>query len=304
MDPMKPGPCHWSKTYDSTNRDLPSRYDTGHVARHSITSPVVLAFSTRFKVTMAGLLDLPSELLFQIIHLIATSPLPNPSSGKRSQVSAPFFGRGTARRNTLCCPDLEQTGKPNLLNLLLTTSRLHSEVLLYTSKAPQSLRVDVAYLDGHWIWPTWRTIPCRSANSRLEEVELNILLCNNPEDSPLGTVWSRDRHPCRTLIQFFAPHGISITSFIINIDTSHAGHRETPLSQDVVPLREIRGLRHLEFGSLRPAMAQASTNYLHNLYVNAEDDMRTLQLRSIYEGIGKLVLCMDGKSQRVVRPDT
>ena len=253
---------------------------------------------------MVRLLDLPSELLFQIIGIVATSPLPNPSSGKRSQLNAPFFGRGTSRRNTLCCPDAAQAGKPNLWGLLLTNSRLHSEVLFYTSKTPQRLRIDVAYLDGHWIWPTWRIIPCQSATSRLDRVEINIILCHNPEEPHLYPNWSNDRHPCRTLIQFFAPQGISIRSFIINIDTSHIAHGDPPLSQDVVPLREIRGLAHLEFGWLCPVVEHISSNYLHNLFVNAETDLRILQMNSVYEGIGKIVLFMDGKFPRVVRPDT
>ncbi len=251
-----------------------------------------------------GLLDLPSELLFQIIHLIAFSPLPNPT-GQRSRYRGNLFGRGSTGRTTLCCPygnNGNQYGQPNLLNVLLTNWRLHSEVLLYTSKAPQVLRIDVADMDNHWIWPTWRTIPCRNITSVLDKIEINLICCYDVNESHAN--WNNDLNPCRTLIYAFAPRGIPIREFKINIDTSYLANEHMPLSEDVIPVRKVEDLNHLDFDGLYPVPAQISHNHLHALYTNAESDMRKVHLRSIYEGIDKIVLCMNGKVSTVVRPDT
>jgi hypothetical protein len=120
---------------------------------------------------MPSLSDLPSELLYEIIAVIAASPLPAKAaaSGKRHRPEQ------LHRRAVVCY--LETTPAPRLLSLLSTSSHLRCETLLFLSKQPLVFDLDVVYINGHWIWPRFTQIPAQCTSKTIERLNLNVIHC-------------------------------------------------------------------------------------------------------------------------------
>jgi hypothetical protein len=97
---------------------------------------------------MPGLMDLPSELLFQIIDHILTSPSVLPKDDMRYRPE-----RELCMRNLYCIPtsSVEFFKTPKALNLLLVSQRMNLETKEYVSKAPQTFKFDVAVVNDHWV---------------------------------------------------------------------------------------------------------------------------------------------------------
>jgi hypothetical protein len=123
---------------------------------------------------MPSLLDLPSELLYDIIALVAASPLSSKSAGKRHRPEQ------LHSRAVVCYPDT--TPAPGLLGLLSTNSRLRSETLLFLSKQPLVFDLDVAFVNSHWIWPRWTQIPAQCTSRTVERLNMNIIHCCTGEE--------------------------------------------------------------------------------------------------------------------------
>jgi len=122
---------------------------------------------------MPSLMDLPSELLYDIIALIAASPLHAAAAGKRHRPEQ------LHRRAVICYP--ETTPAPSLLSLLSTNSQLRCETLLFLSKQPLIFDLDVVYIDGHWIWPRFTQIPAQCTSKTIERLNLNLVHCFTEE---------------------------------------------------------------------------------------------------------------------------
>jgi len=136
---------------------------------------------------MVGFLDLPSELVFNIIDLVLSSPTVLPNNGTRHRPSYP-----TGVRNLCCVPSLHYLKGPGVSTLLLTSQRMYRETKEYLSKAPRNFEVDIAVIDDHWFWPTRRVIPARELEGTIERLEINITPCCTTDGRHLQTDWDHE----------------------------------------------------------------------------------------------------------------
>ncbi|KAH7401381.1 hypothetical protein BKA66DRAFT_450323 [Pyrenochaeta sp. MPI-SDFR-AT-0127] len=246
---------------------------------------------------MTGLFNLPSELLFHIIGLVVSSPLPIPSNGKRYR---PAWS--SSSRQTSCFPSTNMIEPPNALCLLLTSWRLYSETKLYISKHPQIFKVDVAVIDDHWIWPTWRMIPTRTTHNVIDSVVIDLILCCTEGERQLQTSWPQNTidltllHVLRYL-KSQGDLGININNLVISIDTTRYGNGIETISEEIVPLRKIDGLAHLNFDPLYPIDAENSRNFLGQVHAflktMMESDNLSPGLEQTLKRIRNIVFCAD-----------
>ena len=93
-------------------------------------------------------MDLPSELIFQIIDHVLTTPSVLPKDGMRYRPEWKV-----CERNLYCIPtsSREFFETPNALNLFLVSQRMNAETKEYICKAPQTFKFDVAVVNDHWV---------------------------------------------------------------------------------------------------------------------------------------------------------
>ena len=140
---------------------------------------------------MVGFLDLPSELLFNIIDLVLSSPTVLPKNGTRHRPSYP-----TDVRSLYCVPSLDYLKDSGVPSLLLTSQRMYRETKEYLSKAPRNFEVDIAVIDDHWLWPTRRVVSARELEGTIERLDINIIPCCTTNGRHLQTDWDHEgRHP-------------------------------------------------------------------------------------------------------------
>ncbi|RAR09610.1 hypothetical protein DDE82_001728 [Stemphylium lycopersici] len=135
---------------------------------------------------MVGLLDLPSELLFEIISLVLSSPLEFRQNEKRHRPNWKF-----SKRNVWFIPSLELLKTQTILNLLLLNRRLYTETREYLAKESQifDFDVDIAIIDDHWLWPTSRFVLPRKPRGMIHRLNVNVLPCCTEEERHLQTGW-------------------------------------------------------------------------------------------------------------------
>lgn len=151
--------------------------------RHHGTQPHA-ALST---LTMAGLLDLSSELLFEIVGFVITSPIAWPEGSTRCR---PSLGQQNSyKRNIQCVPTPGLAVKHPATSLLFANRRLHSETQTYLARNPQTLTLDVAIVNDHWIWPTWRNLPLRMQVGAVDRIDIHITPCCTDSQRVLQTNW-------------------------------------------------------------------------------------------------------------------
>jgi hypothetical protein len=245
---------------------------------------------------MVGLLDLPSELLFQIIDLVLSAPIVISEHGTRHR---PAPGRG--ERNLYCIPKPEFLQLPNALRLLLINQRMYAETKEYLSRKSPTFKFDIAIVNDFWFWPTWREVPICKPTGRpfIEKMEIEVILCYTEDERNLQVGWDTDDiggyggpPPFRRLIvwDMLSPvmnferlnkmvckdHtalGVScsnapvtrIDNLEIKINTTRYGNGNELISEAKVPFRKIDGLAHLDFGRLYPAHPRKSTTFLSRM---------------------------------------
>jgi hypothetical protein len=111
----------------------------------------MLHIANRNSVTMPHLMDLPSELLFQIIDHVLTSPSVLPQDTKGILRYRPEWK--ACQRNLYCIPSssAEFFNTPKAFNLLLVSQRMNAEIKEYIAKAPQTFKFDLAVINDHWV---------------------------------------------------------------------------------------------------------------------------------------------------------
>jgi hypothetical protein len=137
---------------------------------------------------MVDLLDLPSELLFNIIDLVLSTPTVQPKNGTRYRPN----WWNTPQRNLYCIPNLDHLKSPRVTNLLLLNRRIYIETVEYLSKAPRNFEVDIAVVNDHWLWPTPRVVPVRKLDGIIERLHVNIIPCCTEGQRSLQTGWDDD----------------------------------------------------------------------------------------------------------------
>jgi hypothetical protein len=222
---------------------------------------------------MPGLLDLPSELLYQIIEYVDSSPLTLPLDGKRHRPER------LLSRAVICYP-VSEPARSLHRGLLLTNRRMHSETLHYTLKQQRGFELDVAIVNDHWIWPMWRYIPRQQADRAIARLNINIIYCATKEERRI--IYEEDTilitQSCLEFLMFvsdFLINGICgaqtispaanlapgrpkklkdfrIKTLAINVDTSRYQDGTETISTVDIPFRTIQGLGHLNFDLLYP----------------------------------------------------
>lgn len=137
---------------------------------------------------MVALLDLPSEILFEIVDLVV-APIHWPESSVRHRLES-----GTTSvfpGHLYCVPKLELAGRHPAVDLLLTSRRFYLATKSYLSRKPQTLDLDVAIVNNNWIWPTWRTLPIRK-DGNFKRIDVHFTHCCTEDERHLQTDWDRN----------------------------------------------------------------------------------------------------------------
>lgn len=102
---------------------------------------------------MPGLLDLPSELISQIIDYVDSSSLTLLLDGKRHR-------QERLLSRAVICHTVSEPARSVHRGLLLTSRRMHSETSRYLSNQKRGFELDVAIVDDHWIWYVFSVTNC------------------------------------------------------------------------------------------------------------------------------------------------
>lgn len=265
---------------------------------------------------MPTLLDLPSELLYQIIDLIAQLPYASLSEGKR------YRPEHLRSRNVVCYPQANLHVSPGL-SLLLACRKLHMETSLYLSKNPQDFSLTIAIIDANWIWPTWEHLPLVCKSGTQEKLDVNMLYCETEHQrgeahrdvvSSTETFLEVSRTISRLLLQ--GPLGMASDQPLhgqkgrprknvrnlrfkvlnFNIDLKRHNSRPDTFGRSEIPFRKIEGLAHLDFALLYVLDAEKSkscTDFLAQLTTS----VLSLQPHGLVlqERIDKIVFMSDRK---------
>lgn len=214
---------------------------------------------------MRGLLDLPNELLYEIIDHVASPPFLAPPDSKR------YRPEQMMSRAVICYAEQKQLWWPSVLHLLLTCRVLHSETALYLSKKLKSLEIDVAIVDDHWIWPTWYWFPPRYISTALGSLKINLIPAYTETyrgSLYLKTFESRETNvEMLKLVSQLLLHGflgkvtnspslrlrdIHIAKLVFNINIARHTDTQSCFDLSEIPCRRIDGLAHLDFEDLYP----------------------------------------------------
>ncbi|KAF2129719.1 hypothetical protein P153DRAFT_366225 [Dothidotthia symphoricarpi CBS 119687] len=230
---------------------------------------------------MLSLVDLPSEVLSTIIELVL-APSTFPQDAKRCR---PAWNAG--HRQVICVPDLGGTRPTNSIDLLLTNRRLHAETVHYLSKTdiPQVFKLDIAIIDGHWIWPTWRYVPTHMFSRQVDLLEFNIIPCCTEDERVLQSDWEPDALIFKAIAEVMMITAFQVVAFGIagtNLCSLKSENHDPdstfqescsrqirmmasrvdmlkqyktgnqPISYQDIPIREIADLAHLTFDPLYP----------------------------------------------------
>jgi hypothetical protein len=213
---------------------------------------------------MTGLLDLPSELLFEIIDLVASSPYPSNTAWKR------YRPMRMHSRAVVCFPTTDPLWPGHTCNILLACRRLHQETSVYLSKASRAFELDVAIISNHWIWPTWRYMPGPKPGYTIENLKINLIYCCTEDERASSEAHATDWPASlefMKVIGHFLRCGVRSASFesigvpkrgsdyrvkiiTINVDTARIRVGNDKLSEQDVPFRQVQGFGHLSFDPL------------------------------------------------------
>jgi hypothetical protein len=213
---------------------------------------------------MPGLLDLPSELLFDIIRYVDSSPYVSSPNQKRYRPAR------LQSRAVVCFPTIDASWPSHTRNLLFVSKKLRYEATFYFSKVPRAFELDIAIVNNHWIWPTWTYIPGTKIDDVIEDLKINLIHCCN-EDERASSItdsasWATSLEFLK-VISHFLRSGTSTASFegtampkrnpnfriktvTINVDTASIRKGNEKLSEEDVPFRQVQGLGHLTFDPL------------------------------------------------------
>jgi hypothetical protein len=258
---------------------------------------------------MPGLLDLPSELLFEIIRLVDSPSYPPNTDCKRYRPAR------MQSRAVVCFPSIEPSWPTRTQRLLLVCQRLRAEASIYLSKAPQLFKLDIALVNNHWIWPTWRLTPGVTLGHSLDSLQIEIIDCCTEDDRTSFEIESMTAvtpleilkvitHFLRcgpTSTEFESSRilrgrsGFRIKTLVFNVDTTATRNVNRALSDHDVPFRNVQGLGHLSFNPLYPvdtATNLAHLDWLAGLMIEAIPSV--IECAALRERVDRVVFCADG----------
>ncbi|KAI0572081.1 hypothetical protein Alg215_10012, partial [Pyrenophora tritici-repentis] len=218
------------------------------------------------------LLDLPNELIFDIITLaLSTSHVsvpPPPPSTTRRRLGEDF------KKDRICYIDSDAAYEPNALALLLSSKALSAQTALYISKSPRLCEFDIAIVNAVYFFPTWRYIPTRNGlpSVMLEIVKVNLAPCCTEEVIAMVANWPTDVPPSGP--KFSTPVGnASISSDLWEVqlftDTANGASMpsQTRISNILFP--------HADFASMRTPIRKIMALWEKTLYQLARSQIET-----------------------------
>lgn len=234
------------------------------------------------------LYQLPSELLYQIIDFVLASPCHTPPDGWRYR----WLDKSIGVRNIVCYPSPD-VWPPDALSLLLTSRKLYSETQQYLANTPSIARLDIAFVDFHWLCITWRNMPTRT--SVIDQVWVNFIFCCTEEQRQLQMADSNlfqsktiaEAHgELRDIVRGFVLDWIAeilpktardtqlsvdnfvvprLNKLIIDVDTTK-NDLGSMLNKEEVPLRKVDGLAHLDFSRLYPIDIRSTLEHMLHIH--------------------------------------
>jgi hypothetical protein len=226
---------------------------------------------------MPELVELPNELVTEIIHLVlCTSSISIPTDTKRHRVTGPEYN------TRVCYIQSKEAYRANALDLLLTCRKLHALTMDYLSRTPQTWKLDISIINDHWLFPTWRYIaPRASVRDGIEKLEINIIPCFTQNERAMTTTWLAIdlfgvRKPqCINHLQGYITYALAsgckdmtgndignpilchrggrlVRDWNMVVSGAYYGSGNDTLSLDDVPVRRVDGLAHLDFDPLYP----------------------------------------------------
>lgn len=186
---------------------------------------------------------------------------------------------------------------------------------------PQSLELDVAVVNNHWIWPFWRYVPGREMGYLLESMEINLIYCCTEDEHASYDValakWTYEEEFIKLISYFLRcgpssswfdsttiPRGRSdfrVKTLAIDIDTASITNGRKMFSNNEVPSRRIDGLGHLTFD---PLYSVDVTTCLKHV-----DWLACLMMKMIHrhndgllirERVDRIVFSVDGRTRREI----
>jgi hypothetical protein len=235
---------------------------------------------------MSKLLELPNELITEIIDLVLrSSSISIPPNTKRHRnFPSPCTMTG-------CFIQSKEAYRPNALDILLACHKLHNMTMDYLLRTSPTWRLDISIVNDHWFFPTWRYIaPRASVIGGVEQLEINIVPCFTEDEREKTTTWLKDEPPNsfagRRSFWSFLTYVVALRNvdggktsspreaspnfrdWTINVPDPHYGSGNDVLSYNDVPVRSIDGLAHLDFDPLYPIDSATSSRLLDK--INAE----------------------------------
>ncbi|OAK99890.1 hypothetical protein IQ06DRAFT_152378 [Phaeosphaeriaceae sp. SRC1lsM3a] len=142
---------------------------------------------------MPGLLDLPNEIIYEIVHIVLLQArIEVPRDLTRSRVHDWQDGGYIAyiQDDAVYRPNYACT-----IALLLTCRRISGQTMRYLQTAPCVYRVDLAIVNALWFLPTWTSIPRKlgAVPGMVDKLEISLTPCRTAEeglvegDFPIGT---------------------------------------------------------------------------------------------------------------------
>jgi hypothetical protein len=226
---------------------------------------------------MPKLLELPNELVTEIVHLVlCTSSISIPTDTKRYRVT----GREYSTR--ICYIPSKEAYRPNALDLLLTCRKLHTLTMDYLLRTPQTWKLDIIIINDHWLFPTWRYIaPRASVRDGIERLEINIIPCFTQDERAMTTTWlaidlfGMRKPQCMNHLRGYLTYALAsgykdltgnhignpihchrgarlVRDWTMVVSGAYYGSGNDTLSLNEVPVRRIDGLAHLDLDPLYP----------------------------------------------------
>jgi hypothetical protein len=260
---------------------------------------------------MPGLLSLPSELLFEIIDLVANSPNRPPPGGKRHRPEQ------LHSRSIICVPTTYPSWLEPTRGLLLSCKRLNAETSTYYSTATQNMVLDVAIVDNHWIWPCFRVLP-GDLGYVLESLDINLVYCCTEEERAAYTSvtpgWKYEEEFVKMMSRILrsGPSSLSTTSMgsrsdfriktiTVSVDSASVAKGNETLSEEAIPCRRVDKLSHLSFDPLYSVDLPSCLRHVDWLANSMEHLLHHTHFGLIIlERVDRIEFCVDSRTRKVI----
>jgi hypothetical protein len=249
---------------------------------------------------MPGLLDLPIEILQEIIDIVL--------SGGQIDVHS-----------------------SNALGLLLTCRAIHWQTSHLIRDSPCVYKMDLAIIDATWFYPTWTRIPMRQGADPgiVDRLDIRIIPCRTDEKDLDMTDTFRSTYrledTLNSIIERFLaigvnggfefapdkvahakqtfPRNLRVRTITIDFTMTDLTDINTPISHKMIPVRPVAGFVHAEHDVLYPVHPETAIamHEVFGLRLMGQFAWRH-SLRSLLERVGKFQMyeCNDPKGKLVI----